>query len=83
CSVCGLHQAYFQRIDHYFNLFFIPLFRLKKGAPFIMCERCQTTVHEFGEDVSRFRRKTDQRCSNCGKPVEKKFRFCPFCGKRV
>ena len=50
CPVCGLHQAYYKRVDHYFNLFFIPILRVKKGAPFIMCERCERTVHEFKED---------------------------------
>jgi len=31
CPSCGVQLAYTVRMDHYFNLFFIPLFRVKKG----------------------------------------------------
>jgi uncharacterized C2H2 Zn-finger protein len=44
CPVCGLHPAYYKRMDHYFSLFFIPILRVKKGEPFIMCDRCERTV---------------------------------------
>ena len=27
CPLCGLHQAYYKRMDYYLSLFFIPLFR--------------------------------------------------------
>ena len=37
CQACGLAQARLQRVDSYFNLFFIPLFRVKKGEPFVIC----------------------------------------------
>ncbi|MEZ4528970.1 MAG: zinc ribbon domain-containing protein [Desulfobacterales bacterium] len=47
CPVCGLARAYYKRVDHYLNLFFIPLFRVKKGEPFLMCERCERNVHEM------------------------------------
>ena len=50
CPVCGTVRAYYKRVDHYFNLFFIPILRVKKGEPFIMCDRCPKTVNEFKEE---------------------------------
>jgi hypothetical protein len=41
CPGCGLNQAYSKRTDHYLSLFFIPIFRVKKGEPFIICDRCE------------------------------------------
>ena len=40
CSACGLAQARLKRVDHYLSLFFIPLFRVKKGDPVLICDRC-------------------------------------------
>jgi len=84
CPVCGLHQAYYKRVDHYFNLFFIPIVRVKKGEPFIMCDRCEKTVHEFDKEYE-----SDQpviietTCRHCGKTLEKSFKYCPYCGKPI
>jgi rubrerythrin len=83
CPVCGLHQAYYQRVDHYFSLFFIPIIRVKKGEPFIMCARCQRSFNEFRQEFSPFQQETDLRCKFCNKPVDKKFSYCPYCGKRI
>ncbi len=41
CSACGLAQARLKRVDHYVSLFFIPLFRVKKGDPVLICDRCK------------------------------------------
>ena len=83
CPVCGLHQAYFKRVDHYFSLFFIPLIRIKKGKPFIMCERCQRQLGEFGEEKKGWLGKKKNECRNCGGRIDKGFDFCPYCGKHV
>lgn len=83
CPVCGLSQAYYKRIDHYFNLFFIPIFRVKKGEPFIMCERCERTVHEFKEEYPHWPDKKGMQCNHCGKILEKDFEYCPYCGKHI
>ena len=81
CPVCGLARAYFKRVDHYFSLFFIPVIRVKKGEPFIMCERCERAVHEFENDYSRKGDQRGVRCHNCGRESSKDFKFCPYCGK--
>ena len=81
CPFCGLAQAYYKRVDHYFNLFFIPLFRVKKGEPFIMCERCEKNVSNYREDYNSWSGGQDIKCKNCGKTLNKDFKYCPFCGK--
>ncbi|MEA1901406.1 MAG: zinc ribbon domain-containing protein [Thermodesulfobacteriota bacterium] len=83
CPFCGLAQAYYKRVDHYFNLFFIPLFRVKKGEPFIMCERCEKNVSDYGKDYNSLSGGQDIKCKNCGKTLNKDFKYCPFCGKHI
>lgn len=84
CPVCGLARAYYKRIDHYFNLFFIPIFRVKKGEPFVMCERCERTVHEFDDEISRSQLdKKETPCNQCGRALEENFKYCPYCGKPI
>jgi RNA polymerase subunit RPABC4/transcription elongation factor Spt4 len=83
CPVCGLFQAYFKRVDHYFSLFFIPIIRIKKGEPFIMCDRCEGQIGEFGQDQRLWPPKKKNKCRNCGKIIDKEFEFCPYCGRHV
>jgi hypothetical protein len=83
CPFCGLSQAYYKRVDHYFNLFFIPLFRVKKGEPFIMCERCERDVSDFRKEYNAWSGKQDIKCKNCGKTINKDFIYCPYCGKQI
>ena len=83
CPTCGLYQAHLKRVDHYFSAFFLPIFRVKKGAPFVQCQRCGSVSAESGGIWTGPREKAGQACPNCGKPLESKFRFCPFCGKPV
>ena len=83
CPVCGLVRAYFKRVDHYFNLFFIPVLRVKKGEPFIMCDRCEKTVDAFGKEYNVWSGKPDILCKNCGKSLQKDFNYCPYCGKPI
>jgi len=87
CPVCGLVQAYFKRVDHYLHIFFIPVIRVKKGEPFIACNRCERKVFEFGEKEKEEQQfQTDgraSRCINCGKTLEKDFKYCPYCGKPI
>ncbi|MEJ2285801.1 MAG: zinc ribbon domain-containing protein, partial [Desulfobacterales bacterium] len=61
------------RIDHYFQIFFIPVARVKKGEPFVLCERCHRTKNEFN------REETDLLCKYCGNPIQKGFHYCPYC----
>ncbi|MBW2606053.1 MAG: zinc ribbon domain-containing protein [Deltaproteobacteria bacterium] len=83
CPLCGLHQAYFKRVDNYFSLFFIPLIRVKKGEPFIMCNRCEGQISEFGEDQRGWPGQQKDKCKSCGRRIDKGFDFCPYCGKHV
>ena len=83
CPVCGLSQAYFKRIDHYFNLFFIPILRVKKGEPFIMCNKCEQILQEFDGEIHPIPSGQDKRCDHCGKTLEKNFKYCPYCGQHL
>jgi len=83
CPACGLAQAYNTRIDHYLNLFFIPLLRVKKGAPFLYCERCARSMSEFHTDRGNGTRNQNLTCQNCAKPLHNTFMYCPYCGKKV
>jgi RNA polymerase subunit RPABC4/transcription elongation factor Spt4 len=83
CPICGLHQAYDKRMDHYLSLFFIPILRVKKGAPFLACDRCEQTAHAPGPDSARQQDEGAGTCRYCSKDVGGDFKFCPYCGKRV
>ncbi len=84
CPVCGLAQAKYQRIDHYFSLFFIPLFRVKTGQPFLMCNRCERPVDPVERERTAPEAKSlpPKLCRDCGRALETDFKFCPYCGKR-
>ena len=83
CPSCGLAQARLRRVDSYFNLFFIPLFRVKKGAPFISCDRCESLSREMAPEEYPQPHQTESRCSVCGSSLEESFKYCPSCGKPV
>ncbi|MBW2028273.1 MAG: zinc ribbon domain-containing protein [Deltaproteobacteria bacterium] len=83
CPSCGLLQAKLKRVDHYLSLFFIPLFPVKKGAPFLECENCGSLSHESGEPWFKTSRVHEMRCPKCGGLVESTFRYCPACGTRI
>jgi predicted RNA-binding Zn-ribbon protein involved in translation (DUF1610 family) len=83
CTVCGSNPAYSQRIDHYLSLFFIPLFRVKKGEPFTVCDRCAQTGQGWGQDSTRQQADAPRTCKSCGKTINADFKYCPQCGKRI
>ena len=83
CPACGLHQAYNKRIDHYFQIFFIPVARVKKGEPFVICERCHRTENEFSREHSPYQEETGLLCKHCGSPTHQGFYYCPYCGKKA
>jgi hypothetical protein len=80
CPICGLARAYLKRIDHYFTLFFIPVIRLKKGQPVLICEKCEKNVPEMIPNVYSGSPAEDL-CRFCGKTLKKEFNYCPYCGK--
>jgi ribosomal protein S27AE len=82
CPSCGLYQARLMRVDHYISLFFVPLLKIKEGAPFLQCERCGLISPEStGPAAAEPLRAAS--CPYCGKSVQVGFRFCPYCGKSV
>ena len=82
CPTCGLHQAYLKRIDHYLSLFFIPLLRVKKGTPFVSCDRCESGFFRDNrpDDATPW---SGRRCKFCGKRLKDDFKFCPECGQSI
>ena len=83
CPQCGLHQAEIRQVDHYISLFFLPLFRVKHGEPFLYCRRCERPVGGAlplnGGSPSGM---PPLMCDQCGRRLEKEFIFCPYCGKK-
>ena len=80
CPECGLAQARRQRVDHYLSLFFIPLFRVKKGEEFLFCNRCDRPVSEISAGSPSEPHQSDSQCALCGQHLEKDHHFCPYCG---
>jgi RNA polymerase subunit RPABC4/transcription elongation factor Spt4 len=82
CPHCGLAQVHERRLDHYFSLFFIPLVRVKKGASFSWCERCQAPL-AGGIDPQPGPSPDKQVCPGCGELLDPQYRFCPYCGRSL
>jgi hypothetical protein len=83
CPVCGHQEVHLKRVDQYLSLFFIPLFPVKKGTPFLACDNCQSVFDEGGLTVHEGRTDRPLTCPYCGRTLEADFDFCPRCGKRV
>ena len=83
CHACGLYQARLKRLDHYLSVFFIPLFPVKKGSPFLECGSCGTIAQEPGDPWHDMPESSRVQCHHCGNPLDAAYRFCPYCGKEV
>lgn len=88
CPACGLAQAKLKRIDHYLSLFFIPIIRVKKGEPLIICERCGFISSPDQADADFMRHSPapahlPYRCPSCGFELNQSFNYCPQCGTKV
>jgi RNA polymerase subunit RPABC4/transcription elongation factor Spt4 len=83
CPICGLNQAYYKRVDHYLSLFFIPLLRVKKGDPFIICDRCNKTIPQSEPDILYQANYGMKTCPSCGRSLDLEFKYCPNCGQRI
>lgn len=81
CPACGLHQAYYKRVDHYLSVFFIPILKVKTGEPVIICDRCERAVSGFGSAPAAAVK--GKGCRFCGKDLPSDFTFCPHCGRKL
>jgi len=88
CPGCSRFDLYWKRTDHYISLFFLPLFPVKRGNPFIACEHCGA-AWQSPDSISRDNksyqghRAETMICKSCGEVVESRFSFCPYCGFRL
>lgn len=83
CPVCGHNEVHLKRVDHCLSLFFIPLFPVKKGTPFLSCDNCRSVFDESGTAVDKTHRAGARTCPYCGRPLADDFDFCPRCGKKI
>jgi hypothetical protein len=84
CPACGLARAYITRVDHYLSLFFIPLVRVKQGAPFLWCESCRRPVDQRPPPAREVPLSgTSTACVACGSSFDNSFKYCPHCGQRA
>jgi RNA polymerase subunit RPABC4/transcription elongation factor Spt4 len=83
CPECGHSELYIKRRDSYLSLFFIPLFPVKKGIPFMVCENCGSVFTQDGSQIEDSSRHRIQKCPHCGRSVGSDFVFCPYCGKSL
>jgi rubrerythrin len=83
CPACGLAKAKLKRTDHYLSLFFVPLFRVKKGDPILICDLCGSIAPMEEGAGGAFRGTRSYRCPRCGYPAASDFRYCPACGTRI
>lgn len=79
CPSCGRLRLYLKRRDQYLSLFFIPLFPVKRGTPFLLCDGCNAAFDEHFTVFTGIKK----QCDRCGRPVERDFSYCPFCGKEL
>ena len=82
CPSCGLARARVKRTDHYLSLFFIPLFRVKRGEPFLECPQCGVAGVSYGTGSAPALGPVP-RCPHCGYGVDATFRYCPSCGRSL
>jgi RNA polymerase subunit RPABC4/transcription elongation factor Spt4 len=83
CPVCGHTEVYLKRVDQYLSLFFIPLFPVKKGVPFLVCDNCSTVLDEESPPIRMKQREGLEKCPYCGRHLEEDFIYCPGCGRRI
>jgi len=82
CPLCGRASLFQKRVDHYFHLFFISLFPLKKGKIFSVCENCGSFFDAGGSKLETIYVR-ERICPSCGYELDPEFKYCPRCGKKI
>ncbi|MBN1836346.1 MAG: zinc ribbon domain-containing protein [Spirochaetales bacterium] len=54
CPSCGRKTARIEQVRSYLSLFFIPLFPVRKGEPYLVCESCGAVGPLRGEQTAGF-----------------------------
>ncbi len=87
CPSCGLNTCQQMRQDYYLSLFFIPLFPVKRGAPYWQCRRCGQACG--GQPPAQPAPRPEPApaaalaCGFCGGELRQGFKYCPYCGARI
>jgi RNA polymerase subunit RPABC4/transcription elongation factor Spt4 len=81
CPHCGHPEICRKRVDNYLSLFFIPLFRVKKGIPFWICDNCKTYFDDWASPLTPVKRTDTKTCSFCDRAVGADYIYCPYCSK--
>ena len=81
CAACGLYQARLKRTDHYLAVFFLPILPVRRGSPYLECQSCGNFSNEHENGPAGPPGAESLNCSGCGKKLEQRFRYCPYCGK--
>ncbi|CAA7400312.1 unnamed protein product [Spirodela intermedia] len=92
CFACG-SQADLVEVEKVLKLFFVPVWRWPGKDPAMRCENCRSIFPSSfslppagatGEESSAAAASSGLspllKCYSCDRPVERGFRFCPFCG---
>jgi predicted RNA-binding Zn-ribbon protein involved in translation (DUF1610 family) len=82
CPNCAAQDVAVKRVDRVFKLFFIPIFRYKKGQQYEICQNCGW---QPGDVLMITHRGTmNQCCSSCGTHIlSNDYSYCPKCGKHI
>ncbi|GLC76790.1 hypothetical protein PLESTF_001835500 [Pleodorina starrii] len=87
CVNCGSQALREERLDQSLHIFFLPVWTLSKGTPYITCGACGWTSAEGPMPLPppaapppRLTPRPGGVCPSCYRPVEPDFAFCPSCG---
>ncbi len=99
CPKCHSTALEERRVDHVFTLFFIPLFKVQRGQPFLVCRNCgwdsrmeslgwlpqgpELNPIYGGSPESQDAGMARRLCPHCGSPVDASFLYCPYCGTKM
>ncbi len=81
CPSCARPALELRRTDQYLSLFFIPLFPVKRGRPYLVCTACGAVADPRGQRTSPGTASDPRACRSCGRPARGDFLYCPYCGR--